>query len=36
MNKYLKTMKENYLYGIMILLVIISIVLGCFLYKQNK
>ena len=36
MNKYLKTMKENYLYGIMILLVIVSIVLGYFLYSQNK
>lgn len=36
MNKYLKTMKENYLYGIMILLVIVSIVLGYFLYKQNQ
>ena len=36
MNKYLKTMKKNYLYGIMILLVIISIVLGYFLYKQKQ
>ncbi len=36
MNKYLETMKKNYLYGIMILLVIISIVLGYFLYKENK
>jgi len=36
MNKYLKTMKENYLYGIMILLIIVSIVLGYFLYKQNQ
>ncbi len=36
MNKYLKTMKKNYLYGIMILLVIVSIVLGYFLYKENK
>ena len=36
MNKYLETMKKNYLYGIMILLIVISIVLGYFLYKQNK
>lgn len=36
MNKYLNTMKKNYLYGIMILLIIISIVLGYFLYKENK
>lgn len=36
MNKYLNTMKKNYLYGIMILLIIVSIVLGYFLYKKNK
>ena len=36
MNKYLNTMKKNYVYGIMILLIIISIVLGYFLYKENK
>lgn len=36
MNKYLKTMKKNYLYGIIILLIIVSIVLGYFLYKQNE
>ena len=36
MNKYLKTMKKNYLYGITILLIIVSLVLGYFLYKQNK
>ncbi len=36
MNKYLKTMKKNYLYGIMILLIIVSIVLGYFLYKQKQ
>ena len=36
MNKYLKTMKKNYLYGIMILLVIISLILGYFLYKKNE
>ena len=36
MNKYLKTMKKNYLYGIMVLLIIISATLGIFLYKKNK
>lgn len=36
MNKYLKTMKKNYIYGIIILLVIISIILGYFLYKEKK
>lgn len=36
MNKYLNTMKKNYLYGIMILLVIVSIVLGYFLYKKDR
>lgn len=36
MNRYLKTMKKNYLYGVMILLVIISIILGYFLYRKNK
>lgn len=36
MNKYLNTMKKNYVYGIMILLIIVSIVLGYFLYKENK
>jgi len=36
MNKYLKAMKKNYLYGVMILLIIISIVLGYFLYKKNQ
>ena len=36
MNKYLETMKKNYLYGIMILLVIVSIILGYFLYKKNE
>ena len=36
MNKYLSTMKKNYLYGIMIILIIISIVLGYFLYKKNQ
>lgn len=32
----LSTMKKNYLYGIMILLIIVSIILGYFLYKQNE
>ncbi len=36
MNKFLNTMKKNYLYGIMIVLIIISIVLGYFLYKEKK
>lgn len=36
MNKYLNTMKKNYLYGIMILLIIVSIILGYFLYRENK
>lgn len=36
MNKYLKTMKKNYLYGVMIALIIISILLGYFLYKQKQ
>lgn len=36
MNKYLYTMKKNYLYGIMILLIVVSIILGYFLYKENK
>lgn len=36
MNKYLSTMKKNYLYGIMILLIIVSIVLGYFLYKEKQ
>ena len=36
MNKYLKTMKKNYIYGIMIILIIISVILGYFLYKEKK
>ena len=36
MNKYLKTMKKNYVYGIMILLIIVSIVLAYFLYKEKQ
>lgn len=36
MNKYLKTMKKNYLYGIMILLIIVSVILGYFLYRKNQ
>ena len=32
----LETMKKNYLYGIMIILIIISIILGYFLYKQTN
>ena len=36
MNKYLKTMKKNYLYGIMILLIIVSVIVGYFLYRKNQ
>ena len=36
MNKYLNTMKKNYIYGIMILLIIISVVLGYFLYQEKE
>lgn len=36
MNKYLNTMKKNYVYGIMILLIIISVVLGYFLYREKE
>lgn len=36
MNKYLNSMKKNYLYGILIILVIISVVLGYFLYKEKN
>lgn len=36
MNKYLNSMKKNYLYGILIILIIISIVLGYFLYKEKN
>ena len=36
MNKYLNSMKKNYLYGILIILLIASIILGYFLYKEKK
>lgn len=36
MNKYLKTMKKNYIYGILIILVVLSIVLGYFWYRQKQ
>lgn len=36
MNNILKTMKKNYVYGIMIILIAISIVLGVFLYNQKN
>lgn len=36
MNKYLNTMKKNYVYGIMIILIIVSIVLGYFLYQEKE
>lgn len=36
MNKYLNTMKKNYVYGIMAILIIISVVLGYFLYQEKE
>ncbi len=36
MNKFLNIMKKNYIYGILILLIIVSIVLGYFLYDQKQ
>ena len=36
MNKILNAMKKNYVYGIMILLIIVSILLGYFLYKEKQ
>ena len=36
MNKYLKTMKNNYVYGIVILLIVISLLLGYFLYREKQ
>lgn len=36
MNSIIKNMKKNYAYGIIILLILLSIVLGYFLYKKNK
>lgn len=36
MNKLLKTMKKNYIYGIMIVFLIVIIVLGIMLYKKNE
>lgn len=36
MNKYLENMKKKYLYGILIVLLIVSIILGYFLYKEKK
>lgn len=36
MNKFLSTMKKNYIYGVLILLILISIVLGYFLYNQKQ
>lgn len=36
MNKYLNKMKKNYIYGILIVLIIISIILGYFLYKEKQ
>ena len=36
MKNILKTMKKNYTYGIMIILIIISLILGYFWYKERK
>ena len=36
MNKILNTMKKNYVYAIMILLIILSIMLGYFLFKEKQ
>lgn len=36
MNKFLNTMKKNYAYIIIIALVILSVVLGYFLYKEKE
>ena len=36
MNKYIKIMKKNYIYGVIIILIITSIILGYFLYKEKK
>ena len=35
-NNILQTMKKNYIYGIIIILLIISIILGYFLYKEKS
>ena len=36
MNNILKTLKKNYIYLVIILLLILSIILGYFLYKEKK
>ena len=36
MQNFLKTLKKNYIYGILLLFLIIAIVLGYFLYKEKK
>ena len=36
MKNFLNTLKQNYIYGIILIFVIISVVLGIFLYKQNQ
>lgn len=36
MKNFLSILKQNYIYGIMIIFVIISVVLAIFLYKQNQ
>ena len=36
MQNFIKTLKENYIYGILLILVIISIVFGGFWYKEKQ
>ena len=36
MNNFLKTIKKNYIYGILVILLIAVVALGVFLYKQKK
>ena len=36
MNKYLETMKKNYIYGIVIVLIIVSAILGIILYRERE
>ena len=36
MQNFIKTLKENYIYGILLILVIISIVVGGFWYKEKQ
>ena len=36
MQNFIKTLKENYIYGILLILIIISIVFGGFWYKEKQ